>query len=126
MPSRNVNLTDYHDEFVNELVTSVEFSSASEVMRAGLRLLEQQAREDDEKLALLRSMASDAFHALDRGEGIAIQSEQQLAEFTGQTGRRVAEEVDLRPPAAETPVNGRACRRGPLHTIDYCIAAVTS
>jgi len=96
MPTRNVNLTDYHDEFVNELVTSGEFSSASEVMRAGLRLLEQQAREDGEKLALLRSMASDAFQALDRGEGIAIQGEQQLAEFIGQTGRLAAEEVKHR------------------------------
>ena len=96
MPTRNVNLTDYHDEFVNELVTSGRFSSASEVMRAGLRLLEQQAREEDEKMTLLRSMASEAFDALDRGQGIAIQSEAELAEFIGQAGRRAAEEVERR------------------------------
>ena len=96
MPTRNVNLTDYHDEFVNELVTSGRFSSASEVMRAGLRLLENQAREEDEKLALLRSMASEAFRELDQGQGIVIDSEQELAEFIGQTGRRAAEEVQRR------------------------------
>ncbi len=83
MPTRNVNLTDYHDQFVNEWVTSGRFSSASEVMRAGLRLLEQQAREADEKLSLLRSMASEAFQALDQGQGIAIESEDELAEFIG-------------------------------------------
>ena len=86
MPTRNINLTGYYDEFVNELVTSGRFSSASEVMRAGLRLLEQQAREEDEKLALLRSMATEAFNELDRGQGIVIDSGEQLAEFIGQIG----------------------------------------
>ena len=81
MPTRNVNLTGYYDEFVNELVTSGRFTSASEVMRAGLRLLELQAREEDEKLALLRSMAAQAFNELDRGQGIVIDSREQLAEF---------------------------------------------
>ncbi len=96
MPTRNVYLTDYHDDFVNELVTSGRFSSASEVMRAGLRLLEKQAREEDEKLALRRSMASEAFCELDQGHGIAFDSEQELAEFIGRTGRRAAEEVERR------------------------------
>ena len=96
MPTRNVNLTDYHDEFVNGLVTSGRFSSASEVMRAGLRLLEQQAREENEKLTMLRSMASEAFDELDRGQGIAIDSERQLAEFISQTGRSAAEDVKHR------------------------------
>ena len=65
-------------------------------MRAGLRLLEQQAREEDEKLTSLRSMAAEAFNELDRGQGILIDSQQQLAEFIGQTGRRAAEEVERR------------------------------
>jgi len=72
MPTRNVNLTDYHDEFVNELVTSGRFSSASEVVRAGLRLPEQQAREEEEKLALLRSMAAEGFRALHRSPRIRL------------------------------------------------------
>ena len=96
MPTCNVNLSDYHDEFVNGLVTSGRFPSASEVMRAGLRLLEKEAREEDEKLALLRSMASEAFQELDRGEGIVFDGEQELAGFIGQVGRRAAEEVDHR------------------------------
>src|SRR5271165_5285547 len=81
MPTRNVDLTDHHDDFVNELVTSGRFSSPSEVMLAGLRLLEQQTREEDEKLALLRSMASEAFGELDRGQGIVIDGEEHLAGF---------------------------------------------
>lgn len=96
MPTRNVNLTDYYDQFVNELVTSGRYSSASEVMRAGLRLLEGHAREEEEKLTLLRSLASEAFSELDHGQGVAIAGEQQLAEFIGQIGRHAAEEVEHR------------------------------
>ena len=93
MPTRNVNLTEYFDQFVDELVTSGQFSSASEVMRAGLRLLQQQAREEEEKLAALRSLAAEAFDALDRGHGIAIDGQEQLTELIGRIGRRAADEV---------------------------------
>ena len=96
MPTRNINLTNRYDQFVDELVTSGRFSSASEVMRAGLRLLEGQAREENEKLTLLRSLASEAFSELDQGQGIVMDGEQQLAEFIGQIGRRAAEEVEHR------------------------------
>ena len=55
MPTRNINFTGYYDEFVNELITSGRFSSASEVMRAGLRLLSRPART---KLTFARSWGS--------------------------------------------------------------------
>jgi hypothetical protein len=57
-------------------------------MRAGLRLLERNSREDDEKLAVLRGLAADAFAAIDRGEGIAIDGEPELAKYIGRIGRR--------------------------------------
>jgi len=96
MPTRNVNLTDHYDNFVNQLITSGRFSNASEVMRAGLRLLEGQAQEDGEKLALLRSLASEGFRELDQGQGIVLDGRQQLSEFIGQIGREAAEEVKQR------------------------------
>lgn len=93
MPTRNVNLTDHYDDFVNQLVTSGRFSDASEVMRAGLRLLEGQTQEESEKLTLLRSLASEGFRELDQGRGIVLDDRQQLTEFIGQIGHRAAEEV---------------------------------
>jgi antitoxin ParD1/3/4 len=97
MPTRNINLTDRYDHFVDELVTSGRFSNASEVMRAGLRLLEGQAREETEKLALLRCFASEGFSELDQGQGIVMEGEQQLAEFIGQIGCHAAGELQHRP-----------------------------
>jgi antitoxin ParD1/3/4 len=88
MPTRNINLTERYDRFVDEQITAGTYSNASEVMRAGLRLLEQQSREEREKLALLRSLAADAFGQIEQGEGIEIRSERQLAGLVGRIGRR--------------------------------------
>ena len=36
MPTRNINLTEHSDRFVNEQVEAERYKSASEVFRAGL------------------------------------------------------------------------------------------
>ena len=90
MPTRNVNLTDHYNHFVESLIASGRFKNVSEVMRAGLRLLEQESKENEEKLSALRSLASEAFASLDRGERTTLEGEQQLAEFIGRLGRRAA------------------------------------
>jgi antitoxin ParD1/3/4 len=88
MPTRNINLTEHYDRFVDAQITAGRYSNASEVMRAGLRLLEQQSREDREKLALLRSLAAEAFDQLGQGKGIKIRGERQLAQLITRIGRR--------------------------------------
>jgi antitoxin ParD1/3/4 len=93
MPTRNVNLTGRYDQFVVEQVTSGRFKNASEVVRAGLRLLEQHNREEEEKLALLRSLAAEGFDELDQGRGTVIDGERQLRKHIGQIGRRAAQNV---------------------------------
>jgi len=47
MPTRNVNLTDHLDGFIERGITSGRFSDASEMVREGLRLLEQREQEDE-------------------------------------------------------------------------------
>ena len=54
MPARNVNLTKELDNFVAERVESGRYENASEVVRAGLRSLERDEREYEEKMAALR------------------------------------------------------------------------
>jgi antitoxin ParD1/3/4 len=97
MPTRNINLTDHHDQLVEGLIASGRYKNASEVLRAGLRLLEQQTREDEQELATLRGLAAEAFDALDRGEGTTLEGDRQLAEFLGGIGRRAAERATQSP-----------------------------
>ena len=55
MPTRNVNLTPELDQFVASKVKEGLYANASEVMRTGLRLLEKEEREYEEKMAVLRA-----------------------------------------------------------------------
>jgi antitoxin ParD1/3/4 len=54
MPTRNVNLTSELDRFVATTVKTGRYENASEVVRAGLRALEREEKEYEEKLAALR------------------------------------------------------------------------
>jgi antitoxin ParD1/3/4 len=90
MPTRNINLTEHYDRFIEKQIASGQFKNASEVTRAGLRLLEQHSLEEQEKLAALRALAAKGFDELDQGRGIVLAGRDQLADFIAQVGRRVS------------------------------------
>ncbi len=52
--AKRVSLGDYYDEFVDRKVKSGRYATASEVIRDGLRHLENHERSDAERLAILR------------------------------------------------------------------------
>jgi antitoxin ParD1/3/4 len=54
MPTRNINLTPELDQFVDAKIQTGQYANASEVLRAGLRALEQDEKEDQAKLEALR------------------------------------------------------------------------
>ena len=54
MPTRNVNLTDDQDAFVERMVKAGRYQNASEAMRDAVRGLQQRWKEDELKLAALR------------------------------------------------------------------------
>ena len=68
MPTRNVVLTEHQEKIIETLIGSGRYQNASEVLREGLRLVEQREAEDAAKLTALREAAHAGFAALDRGE----------------------------------------------------------
>ena len=92
MPTRNVNLTEHFNAFIEDKIHSGHFSNASEVVREGLRLLEQREAEDQAKLAWLRAAYQEAIDELDRGEGIEFESVGDLSAFLDQTFEEVVAE----------------------------------
>jgi len=68
MPTRNVSLTEHQDRFVTDAIADGRYQNASEVLREGLRLLEQRDAEDAAKLARLRSAVEEARAAVRRGD----------------------------------------------------------
>lgn len=97
MPTRNINLTEHYDRFVDEQVVAGHYQNASEVLRAGLRLLEQQTQAEQEKLALLRKLAASGFRDLDQGGGLTISSEADLRNAISKIGRRAARARKAKP-----------------------------
>ncbi|WP_165068929.1 type II toxin-antitoxin system ParD family antitoxin [Paludisphaera rhizosphaerae] len=90
MPTRNIKLTEHFDRFVEEQVEAGRYQDASEVLRAGLRLLERRTRAEEQKLALLRGLASDGFRTLDQGQGLSLSNASELRNAIAQIGRRAA------------------------------------
>jgi len=57
VPTRNVVLTEQQAAMIERLVHSGKYQNASEVLRDGLRLLQQQEAEDEARLIALREAA---------------------------------------------------------------------
>lgn len=96
MPTRNINLTEHYDRFVEEQVGSGRYKNASEVLRAGLRLLEHQSQTEEEQRTLLKKLADDGFRSLDQGRGLSVASEHGLRSALARIGRRAAQASEAR------------------------------
>lgn len=91
MPTRNVVLTGHFDSFVSSSVERGHYTDASEVVREGLRLLEQRQAEDQAKLAWLRGAVQESIDSLHRGEGQTFDSMDDLATHI----RQIAKEASI-------------------------------
>ncbi|QDU80153.1 Antitoxin ParD1 [Polystyrenella longa] len=90
MPTRNINLTEHYDQFVAEQIGTGRYSNASEVLRAGLRLLEEQKQTEVEKLKILRHLATEGFNELDQGQGLTAATEKGVRSTIARLGRRAS------------------------------------
>lgn len=81
MPTRNVNLTKRLDEFVESNIASGHFSNASEVVREGLRMLEQRQKEEAAKLAWLRGAVQEGIDDIEKGNYTVLETDEDLDNF---------------------------------------------
>ena len=81
----NVSLTDELGEFVNAKVSSGRYTSASEVVREALRLMERHEQVETAKLQWLR----EAYQAgIASGDADALDFHALKAEARGKLGKR--------------------------------------
>jgi antitoxin ParD1/3/4 len=66
----NVSLTPELERFIGGLVESGRYRSASEVVRAAVRLLEDREREREVKLEALRNAVGEGLEELERGDAV--------------------------------------------------------
>lgn len=89
MATRNVVLGQHQHELVESLVKSGRYQNASEVLREGLRLLEQREAEDAARVAALRAAADKGWEDVSAGRYVDVPHE-ELEDFIGELGRRAA------------------------------------
>ena len=80
MPTRNVVLTDRHEEVIDLLVSSGRYQNASEVLRDGLRLVEEREALNSAKLELLREAVRAGVADLEAGKYRSFRSAEELAD----------------------------------------------
>ena len=89
MPTRNVVLTERQEELVETLVKSGRYQNASEVLRDGLRLVEQREAQDEGKLKALRAAGRAGVAALDRGDFKEFGSIEELQTYLKELSEKV-------------------------------------
>ena len=75
MPTRNVVLTEHHEKVIAELVASGRYQNASEVLREGLRLIEERDTRDAAKLKILQEAARAGFADFDANRFVELDDE---------------------------------------------------
>jgi len=73
----SITLSPHFEQFVARQVETGRYGSASEVIREGLRLLE----DHDFKMAALRGALDEGLRELDRGDGIEYSKKRLLDEL---------------------------------------------
>jgi antitoxin ParD1/3/4 len=90
MPTRNINLTEHFNAFVERQVSSGRYSNASEIVRDALRLLEEQEQIREARLKALRHAAKQGFDQIDQGQRIVLKGKMGLARFFKEVVAEVA------------------------------------
>jgi antitoxin ParD1/3/4 len=93
MPTRNINLTEHFDEFVERQVSSGRYSNASEIVRESLRLLEEREQERKAKLKALRQAAKQGFDEIDQGKGVVLKGKKTINQFVANIESEVRTEA---------------------------------
>lgn len=90
MPTRNVVLSDRQQELVEALVQSGRYQNASEVLREGLRLIEEREQIQEAKLKALKQAARQGWADVS-ARRYADVGDDELEAFVGQLGRRATQ-----------------------------------
>lgn len=95
MPTRNVVLTDHQADLVEKLVSTGRYQNASEVLREGLRLIEDREAQDNARLHALREAARIGMSDVDAGRFRSFESPAALSRHLN----AIADKVIGRKPA---------------------------
>ena len=87
MPTRNVVLTERQAELIERLVRSGRYQNASEVLREGLRLIEDREAREKAHLTALREAARVGVADIEAGRFRTFDSQEDLERHLSEIAR---------------------------------------
>lgn len=81
MATRNIVLTDHQEHLVGTLVKAGRYQNASEVLREGLRLLEEKEVRHQQKLLDLRSALEEGLADAEAGHTVSLGVGEEITDY---------------------------------------------
>jgi|AntRauTorckE6833_2_1112554.scaffolds.fasta_scaffold38135_3 antitoxin ParD1/3/4 len=91
MATRNIVLTEHHDTLVSRLVKAGRYQNASEVLREGLRLVEEKEVVYQQKLLELRDALSDGLADVDAGRTLTLGVGEDISEYLSKRASEITQ-----------------------------------
>jgi len=94
MPTRNVVITNHQAAFIEQLVEGGEYQNASEVLREGLRLVEERRTEYAIRLENLRAAVQTGIDSIEAGRYTSFESMDAYIQHLDEEAERIIGEVE--------------------------------
>ena len=88
MATRNIVLTNHQEQFLGILIKDGRYQNASEVLREGLRLVEEKELQYQQKLLTLRDAVTEGLQDIEAGRTSRLGVGEEITDYLS---RRAAE-----------------------------------
>jgi len=81
MATRNIVLTNHQEQLVGALVKTGRYQNVSEILREGLRLVEEQELQYQNKLLKLREALAEGLDDIENGRTVSLGVGEEIADY---------------------------------------------
>ncbi len=81
MATRNIVLTDHQEQLLGTLVKVGRYQNASEVLREGLRLVEEKELQHQQKLLALREAVAEGLQDVEEGRTVSLGVGEEITDY---------------------------------------------
>ena len=81
MATRNIVLTNHQEQLVGALVKTGRYQNVSEILREGLRLVEEQELQYQNKLLKLREALAEGLDDIENGRTVSLGVGEEITDY---------------------------------------------
>lgn len=91
MATRNIVLTDHQEQLLSTLVKVGRYQNASEVLREGLRLVEEKELQHQQKLLALREAVAEGLQDVEEGRTVSLGVGEEITDYLSRRASELTE-----------------------------------